>query len=52
MYLNRFISKSKNYGMSGAVSVVLFVITGVLSMLVFKTTEGKEAKPKKKGGKK
>lgn len=52
MYLNRFIGQSKNYGMAGAVSVVLFVITGALSMLVFKTTEGNEAKPKKKGGKK
>ena len=52
MYLNRFIGQSKNYGMAGAVSVVLFVITGALSMLVFKTTEGNDAKPKKKGGKK
>ena len=52
MYLNRFIGQSKNYGMAGAVSVVLFVITGALSMLVFKTTEGGDSKPKKKGGKK
>lgn len=52
MYLNRYIGQSKNYGMAGAVSVVLFVITGVLSMLVFKTTEGGDSKPKKKGGKK
>lgn len=48
MYLNRFIGQSKNYGMAGAVSVVLFVITGALSMLVFKTTEGNDAKPKKR----
>ena len=52
MYLNRFIGQSKNYGMAGAVSVVLFVITGALSMLVFKTTENGDSKPKKKGGKK
>lgn len=52
MYLNRYIGQSKNYGMAGAVSVVLFVITGALSMLVFKTTEGGDSKPKKKGGKK
>ena len=52
MYLNRYIGQSKNYGMAGAVSVVLFVITGALSMLVFKTTENGDSKPKKKGGKK
>ena len=52
MYLNRYIGQSKNYGMAGAVYVVLFVITGALSMLVFKTTKGGDSKPKKKGGKK
>ncbi|MGN0655772.1 MAG: carbohydrate ABC transporter permease, partial [Ruminiclostridium sp.] len=54
MYLNRFIGTSKNYGMAGAVSVVLFIVTGVLSMFVFKTTEGGDSKKdsKKKGGKK
>ena len=52
MYLNRFIGTSKNYGMGGAISVVLFVITGALSMIVFKTTESGDSKPKKKGGKK
>ena len=29
---------SKNYGMAGAVSVVLFIITGILSIVVFKLT--------------
>ena len=38
MYLNRLIgSGSKNYGMGGAVSVVIFILTGALSMIVFKT---------------
>ena len=35
MYLNKHLY-SKNYGMAGALSVFLFVITGVLSVIVFK----------------
>ena len=37
MYLNRVLNPSRNYGMGGAVSVVLFLITGILSLFVFKT---------------
>ena len=37
MYLNNFLKTSKNYGMAGAVSVIIFLITGFLSILVFKT---------------
>lgn len=37
MYLNNFLGVSKNYGMAGAVSVLLFIITAVLSIIVFKT---------------
>ena len=37
MYLYTLITSSKNYGLAGALSVVLFVITGVLSLIVFKT---------------
>ena len=48
MYLNRLIgSGSKNYGMGGAVSVVIFIITGALSMIVFKTMVNGDRKPKK-----
>ncbi|MCF0106854.1 MAG: sugar ABC transporter permease [Holdemanella sp.] len=36
MYLNNYLGGSKNYGMAGAISVILFVITGILSILVFK----------------
>ncbi len=36
MYLNNFLGVSKNYGMAGAVSVVLFIVTGILSMFVYK----------------
>lgn len=49
MALNSYIGTSKNYGMAGAVSVVLFVVTGVLSFIVFRT---QEPSTKKKGGKK
>ncbi len=35
MYLNKHLY-SKNYGMAGALSVFLFVITGILSIVVFK----------------
>ena len=37
MYLNRHLY-SKNYGMAGALSVILFIMTGILSLLVFKVT--------------
>ena len=37
MYLNKHLY-SKNYGMAGALSVVLFIITGILSLIVFKVT--------------
>jgi multiple sugar transport system permease protein len=35
MYLNKHLY-SKNYGMAGALSVLLFIITGILSMIVYK----------------
>ena len=41
MFLNKHLY-SKNYGMGGALSVILFVITGILSMIVFKMTTQKE----------
>ncbi len=48
MALNRYIgSGSKNYGMGGAVSVVIFIITGALSMIVFKSMVQGGDKPKK-----
>ncbi|MDE6530329.1 MAG: sugar ABC transporter permease [Lachnospiraceae bacterium] len=37
MYLNKHLY-SKNLGMGGALSVFLFVITGILSLIVFKTS--------------
>ena len=35
MYLNKHLY-SKNYGIGGALSVILFIITGILSLIVFK----------------
>ncbi len=35
MYLNKHLY-SKNYGMGGALSVCLFILTGILSLIVFK----------------
>lgn len=37
MYLNKHLF-SKNYGMAGALSVLLFIVTGILSMIVFKVS--------------
>jgi multiple sugar transport system permease protein len=37
MYLNKHLY-NKNYGMAGALSVVLFILTGILSLIIFKVT--------------
>ena len=37
MMLNNYLGTSKNYGMSGALSVMLFIITGILSMFVYRS---------------
>jgi len=42
MYLNKHLF-SKNYGMAGALSVLLFIITGALSLLVYKFSDNKES---------
>jgi multiple sugar transport system permease protein len=41
MYLNKHLY-SKNYGMGGALSVLLFIITAILSMIVYKVSDNKE----------
>ena len=43
MYLKKHLY-SKNYGMAGALSVILLIITGILSMIIFKATAQKEVK--------
>ena len=53
VYLNKYLSVSKNYGMAGALSVILFIVAAVLSMVIFfLTTEKDTKKKKKKGGRK
>ncbi len=42
MYLNKHLY-SKNYGMGGALSVFLFVITGILSLLIFRFSDNRKA---------
>ena len=43
MFLNKHLF-SKNFGMGGALSVFLFIITGILSMIVFKISYAGEVK--------
>ena len=37
MYLNSYLKTSKNYGMAGAISVIIFIITGLLSLVVYRS---------------
>ena len=37
MYLNSYLKTSKNYGMAGAISVIIFIITGILSLVVYRS---------------
>lgn len=50
MYLNNYIGTSKNYGMGGAISVLVFIITGILSLIVYKTLTTDDSKKRKKKG--
>ncbi|MCR5677694.1 MAG: sugar ABC transporter permease [Agathobacter sp.] len=43
MYLNNHLY-SKNFGLAGTVSVLLFLITGILSLIVFKVSNEKNVK--------
>ena len=42
MYLNNYLGGSKNYGMAGAISVIIFIITGILSLIVFRSLTKKD----------
>lgn len=48
MQLNNYFGASKNYGMAGALSVIIFIITGILSFIVFKTMNSPDKGKKKK----
>ena len=41
MFLNKHLF-NRNYGMAGALSVLMFIITGILSIIVFRTTSQNE----------
>ena len=42
MYLNNYLKGSRNYGMSGAISVIIFIITGILSLIVYRSLTKKD----------
>ena len=42
MYLNNYLKTSKNYGMAGAISVIIFIITGILSIFVYRSLTKKD----------
>ncbi|MGM9584171.1 MAG: carbohydrate ABC transporter permease [Faecousia sp.] len=42
MFLNNYLKTSKNYGMAGAISVIIFIITGLLSILVYRSLTNKD----------
>lgn len=46
MYLNNYLGTSKNFGMSGAISVYIFIITGIISIFVYRslTADAREKK--------
>jgi multiple sugar transport system permease protein len=43
MYLNNFLSGTRDYGMAGALSIILFIVGGVLSLIVFYGMRDKDA---------
>lgn len=42
MFLNNYLKTSKNYGMAGAISMIIFIITGLLSLLVYRSLTKKD----------
>lgn len=48
MFLNNYLGASKNYGMAGAVSVLIFIITGILSIFVYMSLNADAGAEKKK----
>lgn len=51
MFLNRHLF-SKNYGMAGALSVILFIVTAILSFIIYKNLTESQPKEVIKGGRK
>ena len=42
MLLNSYMSGNRNYGVAGAIAVILFIVTGLLSILVFRSVNRKD----------
>lgn len=42
MFLNNYLKTSKNYGMAGAISMIIFIVTGLLSLLVYRSLTQKD----------
>ena len=42
MLLNSYMSGNRNYGVAGAIAVILFIVTGALSILVFRSVNKKD----------
>ena len=42
MFLNNYLKTSKNYGMAGAISMIIFIITGLLSLMVYRSLTKKD----------
>lgn len=51
MLLNNYLGKSKNYGLGGALSVVLFILTALLSLLVFRSLTREQREERRLNGK-
>ena len=51
MFLNNHL-KSRNYGMAGALSVYLFIVSGILCFFVYRMTNGNNDDRTKRLGKK
>lgn len=51
MFLNNHL-KSRNYGMAGALSVYLFIVSGILCFFVYRMTNGNNDDGTKRLGKK
>ena len=42
IFLNNYLKTSKNYGMAGAISVIIFIVTGLLSIVVYRSLTKKD----------
>jgi multiple sugar transport system permease protein len=48
MYLNNYLSGTRDYGMAGAISIILFIVGGLLSLAVFRTMRDRDGEAEQK----